>query len=480
MVSGRAGRLRSGRHCTPARGSGCAARARANLAQQPLRTLQNMAADYATCCRKETQSGPRYSLTDAVAESPLRKRAAQLGQSTREGAALKAELAVRQSELERRAEWAFDLDKRHTGWFEIDRLQHVIEERSQVIEERTLWAQAAVERESGTREALRQLHGEFDERTQWRRRSTLNSSRCASALHGASPKPLRYTKRKLHALRTRWLYLLGRLRAIRHRTRGSLASRGFIGTLKRAADEFRSGPLLTQPLEVAAPAADFAPFAAPVSTQPRVSIVIPVYNKIEYTVACLRSLVEHSGATPLEIIVVDDASSDATGDHLAQIEGIHVQRNPQNLGFIGSCNAGAKSAKGEFLVFLNNDTVVTAGWLEALLQCAIEEPDAGLIGAKLVYPDGRLQEAGGIVFADGSGWNYGRFGDPNDPRYGFRREADYCSGAAVLLRRELFEQLGGFDTRYALDGFLKAHDVFEDYGFEDLEREREALHRLGF
>ena len=105
-------------------------------------------------------------------------------------------------------------------------------------------------------------------------------------------------------------------------------------------------------------------------------------------------------------------------------------------------------ARGDFVLFLNNDTVVTAGWLEALVRCIEHAPKAGLVGAKLVYPDGRLQEAGGIVFNDGSAWNYGRFEDPDDSRYGFRREVDYCSGAAILLRRDLFVRLGAFDTRY--------------------------------
>ena len=101
------------------------------------------------------------------------------------------------------------------------------------------------------------------------------------------------------------------------------------------------------------------------------------------------------------------------------------------------------------MLFLNNDTRVTPGWLEALVRCLDEAPNAGLVGAKLIYPDGRLQEAGGIVFSDASGWNYGRFDDPDDPRYAFRREVDYCSGAAILLRTDLFRRLGGFDTRYA-------------------------------
>lgn len=147
--------------------------------------------------------------------------------------------------------------------------------------------------------------------------------------------------------------------------------------------------------------------------------------------------------------MVDDCSQDASAELLPQITGLRYLRNPQNLGFIGACNAGAAAARGEYLVFLNNDTAVQTGWLDALLDTFAAHPDAGLVGAKLVYPDGRLQEAGGIVFSDGSGWNYGRFDDPADPRYGYLRDADYCSGAAIAVPAALFAQLGGFDSHYA-------------------------------
>src|SRR3546814_8563350 len=90
-------------------------------------------------------------------------------------------------------------------------------------------------------------------------------------------------------------------------------------------------------------------------------------------------------------------------------------------------------ARGEYLVCLNNDTVPQPGWLDALLRTFAEHPDAGLAGAQLLYPDGRLQEAGGVVFDDGSGWNYGRHQSPADPRYGYLRDVDYASGAAIAI-----------------------------------------------
>ncbi|HVE55036.1 MAG TPA: glycosyltransferase, partial [Ramlibacter sp.] len=182
---------------------------------------------------------------------------------------------------------------------------------------------------------------------------------------------------------------------------------------------------------------------------PRASIVVPAHNGLALTLACLHSLARHRGATPFEVIVVDDASSDATAQVLPTIPGLVNVRLDTNVGFIAACKAGTAQARGEFLVLLNNDTYAQPGWLEALLDTFATHPDTGLAGSKLVYPDRRLQEAGGIVFADGSAWNYGRTGHPDDPRFNFVREADYCSGAAIALPRALFAELGGFDPLYA-------------------------------
>ena len=165
------------------------------------------------------------------------------------------------------------------------------------------------------------------------------------------------------------------------------------------------------------------------------AIIIPIYNKWGYTEACLRSLAKESQRSGFEVIVVDDGSTDESAERLTRIAGITAHRNAENLGFVGSCNAGAALARGEYLVFLNNDTQVAPNWLDTLLDTFDQHPRVGLVGSKLVYPDGRLQEAGGIVFSDGSGWNYGRFGDPRDPACNFVREVDYCSGAAIAIPR---------------------------------------------
>jgi O-antigen biosynthesis protein len=242
---------------------------------------------------------------------------------------------------------------------------------------------------------------------------------------------------------------LKRLGYLWQRTRGSIALRGWRGTLARMRQEFQSRPELDEALALLPLDEPFAPFALPLSDQPQVSVIVPVHGKLAYTLACLRSLARHGAQAPFEVIVVDDASPDASAATLAQIGGLHLLRNTANLGFIGSCNAGAAAARGEFLLFLNNDTQVTSGWLDALLDCFAERADCGIAGSRLVYPDGRLQEAGGLVFADGSCWTTGRFEPRDVPLFRCRREVDYVSGASLLIRRDVFVRAGGFDARYA-------------------------------
>jgi GT2 family glycosyltransferase len=192
-----------------------------------------------------------------------------------------------------------------------------------------------------------------------------------------------------------------------------------------------------------------AQLCIPRAPMPIVSVIIPTHGKVDYTLACLASIAAHPPQAAMEVVVIDDATPDGSTTCLAEIDGIRLLVNPRNLGYLRSCNAAARIADGEFLLFLNNDTQVLSGWLDALLVPFRMNSNVGAVGSMLLYPDGRLQEAGGIVWADGSGWNYGRLDDPDRPVYNYLREVDYCSGASLMVPSALFGRLGGFDEAYA-------------------------------
>lgn len=197
------------------------------------------------------------------------------------------------------------------------------------------------------------------------------------------------------------------------------------------------------------PMAAIADLAFEIWEAPRISIIVPAYGNLVMTVQCLRSISEHPPGVPYEVIVVEDCSGDPDIGALMEVPGLVYHENSSNLGFLLSCNAAADLARGEFVCFLNNDTEVEDGWADALLKVFENFAECGLVGAKLLFPDGRLQEAGGIIWADGSGWNHGRGGDSNAPEFNYVREVDYCSGAAIMVRTEVFKELGRFDPRYA-------------------------------
>jgi O-antigen biosynthesis protein len=190
------------------------------------------------------------------------------------------------------------------------------------------------------------------------------------------------------------------------------------------------------------------PLVIATSSTPQVSIIIPVYGQHVMTYTCLKSIAETCVNESIEIIVIDDCSPEPAADALASVAGISVVRNDTNLGFLKNCNKAAAMARGDFVLILNNDIIVTPGWLAAMRDVWQMREDVGMVGAKLIYPDGRLQEAGGIVWRDGSAWNWGRNQDASLPAYNYLREVDYTSGACLLLKRDFWNQLGGFDERY--------------------------------
>lgn len=243
-------------------------------------------------------------------------------------------------------------------------------------------------------------------------------------------------------------YWLRRLLGLTHRAVASLRTRGWRATLSRILVHALPPSRTARPDLFLPAASPFSAFSLATSTQPVVSIVIPVYNHAAHTLACLRALAAHPPATRCEVIVIDDGSSDETALWLPQIHGLRYEVRDRNGGFIHACNDGVSRSKGDYVVLLNNDTIPQPGWLDALLETLQNTPDAGLVGSQLLYPDGRLQESGAVLFSDGSAWSYGRFESPGDPRYSALRDSHYCSGAAVMLTRQLWNALGGLDTRY--------------------------------
>ena len=421
---------------------------RANLPGSSANTLEGMLEAFNKLCPFQESSQPfrpaQWGLIksqQAAADYQYSISETRLRQAAKQQAELKEEVG-------KRTEWALETgkqlkyeQKRRKEWVEqlnaeITRLQHMVMDQQAHLEEK--------QRDLEYKDArIGQLEAE---NTQLEAQNTL----ILGSTSWKITRPLRVGRRAAKNFMlarawnpARWPWLLAQL--IRN-----LSTLGIMGTVQRLQYTGPEAAPEPHPVINRETIGDIkAPPAFPKTERPQVSIIIPVYNKWVYTAACLRSLLEVKGKYSFEVIVVDDQSSDETAEQLANIDGLIHLRNEKNLGFVGSCNRGARHARGEYLVMLNNDTQVLEGWLDELIDTFEREPLAGLVGARLVYPDGSLQESGGIVFNDGSGWNYGRGKQAENPEFLFLREVDYCSGACIALKTKYFQEIGAFDERYA-------------------------------
>ncbi len=215
-----------------------------------------------------------------------------------------------------------------------------------------------------------------------------------------------------------------------------------------------------------------APLALPTSNTPRWSLIIPVHEQHLLTFTCLKSIADTCAGRDIEVIVIDDCSPTPAADALKVVSGVSFIRNETNLGFLKNCNKAAAMAKGEFVVILNNDLILTGDWLQQMTSVFDQFENTGMVGAKLIYPDGKLQEAGGIVWRDGSAWNVGRGDDPDKPAYNYLREVDYCSGACLMLKRDFWNELGGFD-----EAFAPAYYEDTDLAFRVRQKSRRVIYQ---
>lgn len=180
------------------------------------------------------------------------------------------------------------------------------------------------------------------------------------------------------------------------------------------------------------------------------SVIIPVFNRVNYTYRCLKAISGHASEIRFEVILVDNGSSDGTADLLASLSGdVQVITNPRNLGFARASNQGARAARGRYLVFLNNDTEPLPGWLETMVAAREQDPAVRVVGCKLLYPDGGGVQHAGVVF-----------NNRGEPHHIFRKlppdhhavnQAEYfqaVTAACMLIDRKAFLDLGMFDEGY--------------------------------
>jgi GT2 family glycosyltransferase len=186
--------------------------------------------------------------------------------------------------------------------------------------------------------------------------------------------------------------------------------------------------------------------------KPEVGIVMPVYNKYEYTKKCLDKIFSTKEQTSFEIIFIDNASTDETKKNLREDKRIKYIANSKNLGFAKACNQGARETKARFILFLNNDMEPLPGWLDNLTKEIKKDKSIAIAGSKLLYGDGTIQHAG-IAFDDKGPYHIYRKEKREKPYVNKQRFLQGVTGACLLIRRSIFEKIGGFD-----EGFVNGYE----------------------
>ena len=185
--------------------------------------------------------------------------------------------------------------------------------------------------------------------------------------------------------------------------------------------------------------------------KPVISIVVSAYNHWEVTANCLASIVDHTDfeKTPYEIILADDCSTDQTKSAAKIFPGLKIVRTKKNLGYLLNTNNAASQASGEYIILLNNDTIVQKKWLKELIEIFLMHPNAGVVGSLLCDQNGITMDSGNLIKSDGTGDCWGRGFSPDHPSFSYVRRCHYVTAACLMIKKELWDEIGGFDARFA-------------------------------
>ena len=218
-----------------------------------------------------------------------------------------------------------------------------------------------------------------------------------------------------------------------------------------------------------------------IPTNEQVTVIVPAFKNYALTYRCLYALSQRTPRGAYAVIIADDCPAQPLGPVL-DATGAKITLNRTNLGFLANCNRASRGVAGDYIMFLNSDTVVREGWLPPLLELMERDRLVALVGPKMLGADGELSEAGWVMFRDGWGHPYGRGDAPGRPEYDYVRQVDCVTGAALFVRRRLFEEVGRFDRRYA-PAFFEEFDLafkFEDAGYRVMyQPASEVVHYRG-